>query len=76
MARQLNYSLGQRVFGRHGATKEYFHGHVVAIEPDHAYPYSVGVGEDEVLRILDREIECDLPPVGSTSEEIIAWLDS
>jgi hypothetical protein len=69
-----SYRVGQRVFGRHGATLEYFDGHVVATDKDCLFPYTVEVGLDEPIRVLETEIESDLPAPGLTWDELVDWL--
>jgi hypothetical protein len=68
------YLPGQRVFGRHGATLEYFHGRVVAVEPDHVFPYTVELGAGELIQVVGHEIESDLPAPGVGWEELVDWL--
>lgn len=68
------YQVGQRVFGRHGATLDYFAGAVVAVEPDEVYPYTVDLGDGNVVRVLAREIESDLPEPGLSLDAMVDWL--
>lgn len=72
--RGVRYLPGQRVFGRHGATLEYFHGRVIADEPEAVFPYTVEVGEGALIWVVGHEIESDLPVPGVGWEELVDWL--
>lgn len=68
------FHVGQRVFGRHGATGEYFAGYVVSVDPGQPFPYVVDLGGREPVHLLDHEIQSDLPAPGATHEDILEWL--
>jgi hypothetical protein len=68
------YRVGQRVFGRHGATQEYFSGYVLTFAPGQVFPYVLDVGRREPIHVLGSEIQSDLPSPGATTDDIMAWL--
>lgn len=71
---ERGYAVGQRVFGRHSATQDYFAGRVVAVDHDDPFPYLVDVGGSEPLHVLASELQSDLPGPGATADDLIEWL--
>lgn len=69
------YQVGQRVFGRHGATHEYFTGYVLAFHPDQVFPFLIDVGRaKKPIHVLSSELQSDLPAHAANADDIIQWL--
>ena len=68
------YRVGQRVFGRHGLSREYFSGYVVSVDPQRVFPYEVDLSGSTVVFVLDSEIESDLPEAGASDDDLFEWL--